>query len=51
MAKTEFLTRYEQRIRFVQNTIQEHSKLGDKASRDLAVHVVHALDHIPETTR
>jgi hypothetical protein len=51
MAKTEFLTRYEQRIRFVQGTIQEHSKLTDKASRELAVHVIHALDHIPETTR
>jgi hypothetical protein len=51
MTKTEFVSRYEQRIRFVQNTLQEHSKLSDKASRDLAVHVVHALDHIPETTR
>ncbi len=48
---SEFVSRYEQRIRFVQDTVQKNSKLGDKASRELAVQVVYALDHIPEPTR
>jgi hypothetical protein len=48
---SEFVSRYEQRIRFVQATVQENSKMGEKASRELAVQVVYALDHIPETAR
>jgi len=48
---SEFVSRYEQRIRFVQNTVQKNSKMGEKASRDLAVQVVYALDHIPEPAR
>jgi len=48
---SDFVSRYEQRIRFVQNTVQENSKLSEKASRELAVQVVYALDHIPEPAR
>jgi uncharacterized protein DUF6307 len=48
MTEIDFVSRYEQRIRFVQQTVRQHTKLSDKASRELAVRVVDALDHIPE---
>lgn len=51
MSETGFVSHYEHRIRFVQQAVRQHSKLSDKASRELAVHVLDALDHIPETTR
>lgn len=51
MAEIDFVTRYEQRIRFVQQTVRQHTKLSDKAARELAVRVVDALDHIPEVPR
>ncbi|MGB3440895.1 MAG: DUF6307 family protein [Actinophytocola sp.] len=51
MANTTFVSRYEQRVTFVQDVLQKNSKLGDKAARDLAVQVVYAIDHIPEPTR
>lgn len=51
MTSTKFVSRYEQRVTFVQEVLRKNSKLGDDASRDLAVQVVYAIDHIPETTR
>jgi hypothetical protein len=51
MTDTTFVSRYEQRVRFVQDVLQKNSKLDDEAARDLAVQVVHAIDHIPEPTR
>lgn len=51
MTGTTFVSRYEQRVTFVQDVLQKNSKLGDKASHELAVRVVHAIDHIPEPTR
>jgi hypothetical protein len=48
MTDTIFVSRYEKRIRFVQDVLKENSKLGDKASHDLATKVVYAIDHIPE---
>ena len=44
-------TPYVQRVELVKDTIQTHSKLGDKAASDLAVHVLHALNSIPEKVR
>jgi len=39
---------YDLRVQLVQNALRDHSKLGDKTSFDLAVHVLDALDHLPE---
>jgi hypothetical protein len=42
---------YEKRLQLVVETIQRHEKLSDQATSSLAVHVLHALDHIPERVR
>jgi len=44
-------TPYVVRIELVADTIKAHSKLGDKAASELAVHVLHALNSIPEKVR
>jgi hypothetical protein len=44
-------TPYMQRLELVKDTIKAHSKLGDKAASDLAVHVLHTLNSIPEKVR
>ncbi len=49
-AKT-YISLYEQRIRLVAQALAQHSKLSEKDASDLAVHVLHALDHIPEKVR
>lgn len=51
MADTTFVSRYERRIAFVQDVLQKNSDLGAEAARNLAVQVVDAIDHIPESTR
>ena len=51
MTDTVFISRYEKRVMFVQEVLKKNSKLSDKASRDLAAQVVHAIDHIPEEER
>ncbi len=48
---TTFRTSYDQRVDLVKDTITAHSKLGDKAAAELAVHVLHALNSIPEKMR
>ena len=48
---TTFRTPYVQRLELVKDTIRTHSKLGDKAAGELAVHVLHALNSIPEKMR
>jgi Family of unknown function (DUF6307) len=44
-------TPYIQRLELVSDTIKAHSKLADKAASELAVHVLHALNSIPEKMR
>ena len=44
-------TPYIQRVELVKDTITAHSKLGDKAASELAVHILHALNSIPEKVR
>jgi Family of unknown function (DUF6307) len=44
-------TPYVQRLELVRDTITAHSKLSDKAANELAVHVLHALNSIPEKMR
>jgi hypothetical protein len=51
MSPTTFVSRYHQRVAFVQDVLRSNSTLGDKAAHELAVKVVHAIDHIPEPTR
>lgn len=48
---TVFRTPYDRRIELVKDTIKDHSKLGDKAAGELAVHVLHVLNSIPEKVR
>jgi uncharacterized protein DUF6307 len=48
---TQLRTPYIQRLDLVKDTIKAHSKLGDQAASDLAVHVLHALNAIPEKMR
>jgi hypothetical protein len=42
---------YEKRVDLVRDAITARSKLGEKAADDLAVHVLEALDSIPEKMR
>ncbi|MGO4442250.1 DUF6307 family protein [Mycobacterium sp. 2YAF39] len=42
---------YEKRVDLVRDAITARSKLGDEDARDLAEHVLHALDSIPEKMR
>ncbi len=44
-------TPYITRLELVADTIKAHSKLGDKAASDLAVHILHTLNSIPEKMR
>lgn len=48
MTDTRFISRYEQRVTFVQDVLQKNSTLADQPAHDLAVKVVYAIDHIPE---
>jgi hypothetical protein len=47
----EYMSRYDQRVKLVNDTVRKHSKLGEKASLELAEHVLQALDHMPEKVR
>ena len=42
---------YVVRVDLVSDTIKAHSKLGDKAASELAVHILYALNSIPEKIR
>ncbi len=44
-------TPYLLRLELVTDTIKSHSKLGDKAAGELAVHILHTLNSIPEKVR
>jgi hypothetical protein len=39
------------RLELVRDTLKSHSKLGDKEASQLAEHVLHALNSIPEKMR
>lgn len=51
MTIVEYISRYELRIKLVQDTLTKNSNLGDNASRELAVQVLDALDHMSESRR
>lgn len=51
MTASDYVSSYERRLTLVQDTLTEHSQLGAKSARALAVQVLGALDHIPEQVR
>lgn len=51
MSETTFTSAYDRRLELVEDVVAERTKLGGKAARDLVVHVVSELDHIPERVR
>lgn len=50
-APSQIRSPYDRRVELVKETIRDHSKLGDKAAGELAVHVLHVLNSIPERVR
>ncbi|MQY27265.1 DUF6307 family protein [Nocardia aurantia] len=44
-------TPYERRVGRVRDAVRAHSELDDHSASELAVHVLHALDTIPEKIR
>lgn len=48
---TTFRTPYEIRLQLVADTISAHSQLGNDAAGKLAVHVLDALNSVPEKVR
>lgn len=48
---TVFLSRYEKRVKLVQDILREETKLSEEQSRVLAIRLVHKLDTIPEPVR
>jgi uncharacterized protein DUF6307 len=51
MAVSLVRTPYERRLNLISETIQANSKLDDTAADELAVHVLQALNSIPEVMR
>ncbi|MGW4109731.1 DUF6307 family protein [Actinosynnema sp. NPDC004786] len=47
----QYVSRYEARVDLVRATLQELSDLDAKTAHDVAVRVVHVLDHLPESVR
>jgi hypothetical protein len=48
---TTFRSPYDVRVSLVKDTIVANSKLDDDAAATLAVHVLHAINSIPEHVR
>jgi ABC-type transport system involved in cytochrome bd biosynthesis fused ATPase/permease subunit len=51
IARTSYISLYEQRVQLVAHALKQNSELSEKDAGDLAVHVLYALDHIPEKVR
>jgi hypothetical protein len=51
MATPTIQTPYDRRVALVADAIRDNSKVGGKAAGELAVHILHALDSIPEKMR
>lgn len=47
----QYVSRYDARVELVRKTLQELSELDGKTAQQVAVRVVHVLDHLPETIR
>jgi hypothetical protein len=46
-----YISLYDQRIRLVADALEQNSGLGEAEALELAVHVLHAIDHVPEKVR
>jgi hypothetical protein len=46
-----YISLYDLRVQLVQKALRDNSKMDATSSHDLAVHVLDALDHIPEKAR
>jgi hypothetical protein len=46
-----FVSRYDHRVKLVQDIVKANTQLSDQKCRALAVRLVHALDTIPEKVR
>ena len=46
-----YVSIYDRRVNLIKDILTEHSKLGEKASFELAERILDALDHIPEKVR
>jgi hypothetical protein len=46
-----YISLYERRVKLVADALAGHSKLDEKTAMKVAVHVLYALDHIPEEVR
>jgi hypothetical protein len=44
-------TPYERRVNRVRDAVRAHTELNDQAASEIAIHVLHALDTIPEKIR
>jgi len=51
MTTSTYLSVYERRVELVRETLSAHSGISGEEARALAVHVLDALDHIPEKVR
>jgi hypothetical protein len=51
MTATAYTSAYDRRLKLVQDVLSGRTELSDKVTRDLAVHVLRVLDHIPERVR
>lgn len=49
--ETPFVSLYDRRVILVRDQVQAFSTLDDKTATEIAVHVLHALDTIPEKIR
>jgi hypothetical protein len=47
----EYMSGYDQRVKLIKDTLKKHSKLSEKATGELAEHILDALNHIPEKVR
>jgi uncharacterized protein DUF6307 len=46
-----YISAYDRRVKLTTDAMTQHSKMDEKSATKLAIHVLHALDHIPENLR
>ncbi|MEU3647371.1 DUF6307 family protein [Lentzea sp. NPDC034063] len=51
MTDSTYISAYDRRLKMVEEVLSGRTKLGGKDAREVAVHVLRALDHIPEQVR
>ena len=50
-APSGYFSLYQQRVRLVADAVKQPSTLSEQDAVDLAEHVLHTIDHIPEKVR